>query len=196
MEDLDTESVAAASEPSSSGKMGLAFGLIGVVGIVLGATGIFMANGSRKEMSELKATLEARPDRTVELEQKLATLEQSVMNVGAETVRIDRAIRTDMKNVVDTLGREIRTNRELVSKVSEELAQAAAAPAKVAAPAAKAEGGSGGAAAPEDGIHVIASGDTFGKLATRYGVSLDAILKANPGVDPQRLQIGQKINIP
>lgn len=193
MEDLDTGSVSSAAESSSSNKMGLAFGLLGVVGIVLGATGIFMANGSRKEMSELKAAIESRPDRTAELEQKLATLEQSVMNVGAETVRIDRALRAELKNVVDAVGREIRTNRELISKVSEEMASAATA--KVSAPA-KAEGGSGGSTPPADGVHTIAAGDTLGKLASRYGVSLDAILKANPGVDPQRLQIGQKINIP
>src|SRR5690606_18595597 len=107
----DTGSESTPVEGGSTNKLGLAFGLLGVVGIVLGATGIFMANGTRKELSELKASIESRPDRSVELEQKIGTLEQSIMNVGSETVRIDRAIRTEMKNVVDAIGREIRTNR-------------------------------------------------------------------------------------
>jgi len=44
--------------------------------------------------------------------------------------------------------------------------------------------------------HTIASGDTYGKLSTKYKVSVNALLDANPGVDPRRLRIGQKIIIP
>ncbi len=42
----------------------------------------------------------------------------------------------------------------------------------------------------------IAKGDTFSSIASRKGVSVAAIVKANPGVDPTRLQIGQKIKLP
>jgi LysM repeat protein len=44
--------------------------------------------------------------------------------------------------------------------------------------------------------HVIAKGETFGALATKYGVSVRAIQQANPGVDSTKLKVGQKINIP
>ncbi len=44
--------------------------------------------------------------------------------------------------------------------------------------------------------HVIESGDTFGKLAKRYGVSINAIVNANPDANPSRLKIGQEIIIP
>ena len=44
--------------------------------------------------------------------------------------------------------------------------------------------------------HVIAKGDTFSDLAKKYGVSVKAIEAANPGVDPKKLKLGQKINIP
>ena len=44
--------------------------------------------------------------------------------------------------------------------------------------------------------HTIVRGDTLSDLAKQYGVSLRAIQEANPGVDPTRLQIGQKIVIP
>jgi len=50
------------------------------------------------------------------------------------------------------------------------------------------------AAAP--GRHVVKAGDTINVLAQRYGVPAQAILKANPGLDPSRLQLGREIVIP
>ncbi|RBP44092.1 LysM peptidoglycan-binding domain-containing protein [Garciella nitratireducens] len=44
--------------------------------------------------------------------------------------------------------------------------------------------------------YTIQAGDTFYSLAKRYHVSLEELLAANPGVDPNNLQIGQKICIP
>lgn len=45
-------------------------------------------------------------------------------------------------------------------------------------------------------IHKIQSGDTFAKLAKKYNVSVEAIVKANPDANPARLKIGQKVRIP
>jgi LysM repeat protein len=44
--------------------------------------------------------------------------------------------------------------------------------------------------------HTIIKGDTFAILAKKYGVTTKAIEAANPGVNPTRLKIGQKIKIP
>jgi LysM repeat protein len=44
--------------------------------------------------------------------------------------------------------------------------------------------------------HVVVKGDTFIKLSRDYQVTVNAISSANPGVDPVRLQIGQKLVIP
>ncbi|MBZ2175828.1 LysM domain-containing protein, partial [Schnuerera sp. xch1] len=49
---------------------------------------------------------------------------------------------------------------------------------------------------PNGFLYSIRAGDTFFLLAQRFGVSVDAIIRANPGVDPNRLQIGQLICIP
>ncbi|WP_309387086.1 LysM peptidoglycan-binding domain-containing protein [Cerasicoccus frondis] len=51
-------------------------------------------------------------------------------------------------------------------------------------------------ASPETRTHTIRSGDTFTKLSDQYNVSVAAILAANPNVDPRRLAVGQKIQIP
>lgn len=44
--------------------------------------------------------------------------------------------------------------------------------------------------------YIVKQGDTFYSIAKREGISLDALLKANPGIDPNRLFIGQVICIP
>jgi phage tail protein X len=67
-----------------------------------------------------------------------------------------------------------------------------------------AAGGSGHSQRQQPGIHnvaasgehVIRAGDNPVTLAKHYGVTARAILDANPGLEPTRLQIGQKIKIP
>ena len=44
--------------------------------------------------------------------------------------------------------------------------------------------------------YTIKSGDTFWKLANEFGVTVDAIQKANPGVDANSLRVGSTINVP
>jgi LysM repeat protein len=46
------------------------------------------------------------------------------------------------------------------------------------------------------GKYVIKAGDTLGLLSLRYGVPTAAILKANPGLDPNRLPLGKEIILP
>lgn len=43
---------------------------------------------------------------------------------------------------------------------------------------------------------IIKQGDTLSKLAREQGINLNDLLKANPGIDPRKLQIGQKIKLP
>jgi LysM repeat protein len=44
--------------------------------------------------------------------------------------------------------------------------------------------------------YTIQKGDTFSTIAPKFNVSLKALQAANPAVDPAKLQIGKKINIP
>ena len=44
--------------------------------------------------------------------------------------------------------------------------------------------------------HVIAKNDSFYTLGKKYGVGYKAIAEANPGVNPNKLKIGDKIKIP
>jgi len=44
--------------------------------------------------------------------------------------------------------------------------------------------------------HVVATGDSFYSMGKKYNVPMKDIENANPGVDPKKLKLGQKINIP
>jgi len=45
-------------------------------------------------------------------------------------------------------------------------------------------------------VHTIAKGQTLSSVARQYGVSIADIKKANPGLDVDKISIGQKIKIP
>ncbi len=44
--------------------------------------------------------------------------------------------------------------------------------------------------------YVVIKGDSFSKIAKKFGVSVKAIAAANPNVVPTKLQVGQKLSIP
>lgn len=49
---------------------------------------------------------------------------------------------------------------------------------------------------PNTTPYVIRPGDTYVRLAQYYGISVEAIIAANPGVDPGNLRVGQVICLP
>jgi tetratricopeptide (TPR) repeat protein len=44
--------------------------------------------------------------------------------------------------------------------------------------------------------HVVKAGETPGVIAHKYGIKVEALLAANPGLDPRRLRVGQTLAIP
>ncbi len=70
------------------------------------------------------------------------------------------------------------------------------APTLAASPAPGERPGLAPAFSPTPQAHIIASGETISGLAQRYGLTVDEILAANPGLQPQALNIGQTIFIP
>ena len=44
--------------------------------------------------------------------------------------------------------------------------------------------------------YVVAKGDNFTTIARKFGVTVQAVIKANPAADPNRIAIGQVLKIP
>lgn len=49
---------------------------------------------------------------------------------------------------------------------------------------------------PTASEYTIQKGDTYSSIAPKFNISIAALKSANPNVDPAKLQIGKKINIP
>jgi len=50
--------------------------------------------------------------------------------------------------------------------------------------------------APALRTHIVKAGENPSTIARRYGLKLEALLAANPGVDPHRLKVGQTLHLP
>ncbi len=44
--------------------------------------------------------------------------------------------------------------------------------------------------------HKVQPGETPSAIAKKYGVKVEALLAANPGLNPRRMQVGQSLNLP
>ena len=210
MDEFD-ESIDGVEENGRGSKMGLIAVFVALVGIVVGVTGIVLANQAQGKLKALEAKLLAEPDKVPELEAAIKDLDERLVKLGAEFVklgRMDRQIQESTQAAFTEAGASIKANRdglndltakltELVGKLEnwQRSGRVAAVPTS--------GGGSGGddvdgAAAPagSGGTYSIQSGDTLSRVAQRFGVSLSSLMAANPTVDPKRLQIGQVIVIP
>lgn len=49
---------------------------------------------------------------------------------------------------------------------------------------------------PTPRTYTVRQGDTFGSIATKFGITVDDLIHANPNVDPNALPIGQVLVIP
>jgi|GEM_PF-2733042 len=203
-----SENLPPAETPSvaSKGMFMIAMG-VGILGIITGIAGIYIAHGTTAELAAIKKQVALRPDPMETIRPTLQEMDERIGKVGTETMRANNGVRetnTQLQRAVQSLSAEIRTDREQINKLTAALTEKpkpAAAPT-VARSSTSRDGHSGSDArqatvsASGQKIHVIQSGDIFSKLAKQYGVSLQAIIDANPDTDPTRLQIGQKIIIP
>ncbi len=55
---------------------------------------------------------------------------------------------------------------------------------------------SGHCSAEVDGVHVVEAGDTLWRVATRYGISVPTMARANGISNPALIYTGQRLNIP
>jgi LysM repeat protein len=160
---------------------------VAALGIILGGVGFYSGSAAKKSAAQL--------------DQRIADLEQRLTTTADEATKIDGQLRdlyTKTQTAFGQVGTEIQGLKDQLVKKP--------APAPVVA-----QGGgavktgkepvdAGGPAPvvgkPAGGEYKIVSGDTFAKISKKTGKSLSALEKANPGVNPARLKVGQTIKLP
>jgi LysM repeat protein len=189
--------------PSNMVSMALA-----VFGIVLGGAGLYFGLTANQRLNPIdesvsaSATSSAKVDKVINGFQTQLTELAAQVSEQTKTVSRLRVYSSQAEQAVKKLANELNLNREQIIKTAEQLNEFAAAGFR-AQPAPTSQGDSAeseDAVAPatsgEGTTYVIVSGDNFGKIAAKVGVSVQALLDANPDADPRRLAIGQTIQIP
>jgi LysM repeat protein len=180
--------------------IGIAAVIIAVIGVWLGWLGFSKANeleariaeisGAAESLSKLESTVNDNSEMLRKAAGKITSIES---NLGTVTTAIEKDV-ADVKRSMRSVAMQAGTALKKAEALEKEGVPVAASPAPTpSAPTAK---GDPSSASSSSISHTIASGDTYGKLSTKYKVSVNALLDANPGVDPRRLRIGQKIIIP
>jgi LysM repeat protein len=199
-------------ETSSGG--GLVPIALALLAIVLGGAGLYFGLNASQRLNPLAESMDAGSTSVVRLEKDIRALETQLAEISARNTELEKALgrvrlySNQSEQAVKQLASSVRENRgeivDLADRINKVVTRAPG-PAPTAsestrtelpgaAPASQAEARPG-PPAEEEGYTVVA-GDTFARIAGKLEVGLQALLDANPGVDPRRLRIGQVINVP
>jgi len=154
-------------------------------------------------IQDVQAAQELQAKKTAALEQEIAELRDKV-----NTPQVNNsASADDLKSLaqkVQEIDQKRQADRELILDQIKQLGRVAASAPVHSKPvaAAPADAGDTAPAAPQKGYeYVVQAGDTIGLIAKAYRekgvhVSSTQILKANPGLDANKLYVGKKVFIP
>lgn len=160
----------------SSSYLPVAALIVGLLAVVLAGVALFKVSSTNKQLESL-AAVESRLDG---MESQVRT---AVTTAEQASQRISK-VASDTNNAFNQVGEVISALRADLQKAQESRP----------APAAAKSGGAPVTAGP--GEYVVRSGDTGLKIARSAGVSLQDLMAANPGVNWNRLGVGQKIKLP
>ena len=121
-----------------------------------------------------------------------------IAEVKTDFAQFEAKVKSDYSALIQSHREVITRTNELSARLAQleqgrRSAPAAATPAPARANNAPA---AGTPAKATGGKYTVKKGDYPGKIANELGISTKALLDANPGLDPKRLQIGQQLNVP
>ena len=171
--------------------------------LLLLIAGLFIATGLRaqdaatqEQLDRLRAEVSALQTANVELQKRLSDVLKELQELRAQVAKPtgNYAGAEDVKSLaaaIKEVDRKREADRDLILAELKKLSKTAAAPV-VAQSSTAAERGY---------EYIIQSGDTISAIVQAYRdqgvkVTIDDVLKANSGIDPKSLKVGQKIFIP
>lgn len=170
-------------EPSPS-YLPIAGLIAGLVGLLLGGIALANASKANKAATETQAAIATQSERINSFEGSLAAAQSTAESARSSSTKLVGEVNSAFQQVATEMA---KINGE-VAKLQEAATKSAAAKPSAAK--------SNEPVVAGPGEYVIKSGDSFAKVARAQGVSLADIQAVNPGVDPSKLKVGQKIKLP
>ncbi len=163
---------------------------LSAVAIVVGAVALVAGLNARKAVDALRADLAAQGA-------TVATTDQNLRNLTGQIDRLFRQVGDQFTAVSERMNTMAGKLATLTAPPKPPAPATGLAPAG-AAPVAGVQQATppAAAAAPSGKTHKVEAGDNFGKIARKYGVTVAALEKANPDVNPSKLKIGQQLKLP
>ena len=155
-----------------------------LVGVIAGALALVLSATALFKLSTLQKTVTAHDEA---INTKLPALESSINAAAAKTEADIKSLRTGIQSALDQVGGEIGTINAKLTKMEEAMKKPAAAAGKAGVVTGTVDA---------NGNYSVAPGDTISKIARKFATKVDSIEAENPGLDPTKLKVGQKIKIP
>ena len=183
---------------------------LALLAIVIGGAGLYFGLNANQRIAPLTESVDEGTSSSARVDKQLSTLETRINELISENRQLKESMQRLGRESSQTLTLAKQTdpgviqNREEIIKLAQKMSELASSGMRPATRPTTATTSSTGSASDTTtpassgsvAIYLIKSGDTLGKIASLKGVSLDALLAANPDADPRRLSIGQQINIP
>ena len=179
--------------------------ILAIAAFVLGGLAFIFAFNAKSALTRTKDAMQKEVAAAAEEAKQAAAIARNAGagNDGINEVKTDFAqfeakVKSDYSALIQSHREVITRTNELSARLAQleqgrRSAPAAATPAPARANNAPAAGTP--AKAP-GGKYTVKKGDYPGKIASELGISTKALLEANPGINPNRLQIGQQLNVP
>ena len=161
-----------------------------MVAIAIGGIGLLIGIFGMVKATKLEKIVATQGEELLKIE----TVRGEVQALSAKVDSDVKGLRDGVQSVLAQVGEQIGTIKGQITKLEE----AAKKPAPVAAAG---KGGKGGAAVSTgtvdaNGNYTVGPGDTISKIAKKFATKPDSIEAENPGLNPAKLRVGQKIKIP
>lgn len=189
------------------GRMKRIFSLLALLP-VLSAAAVAQDAATQERLDKLAGQIEDLVAGQKSQQRQLAEIVREIGRLSEQASRPPERYATpeDLNRLRDAIKEVDRKRIEDAEKIQREIANLGkvltSTPPKKSAPVTDADTGSAKSTKPERYFeHTVARGDTISSVVQAYRdqnvkVTMDQVLKANPGLKPERLQVGQKIIIP
>ncbi len=157
--------------------------IVGVIGLLIGGYGAVQASKANKALEALQPTIEKIPG----IEQQAG----SAAGAAEKAAKDVRDLTRSTQDAFNAVGGKLAEFQTTITKLEEAAKKPAPAPAGE-----KGKKGSSGPAVAGPGEYLVKAGDGGTKIAQKLGVSIQDLQAVNPGVNWNKLAIGQKLKVP